>query len=92
MFIHHECEGTLGQNDVTTIMLDYLKSNLMANPSEIWLFSGGCQGQNKKSIMLQIAHSLVHIVKIVKVVTRVFLLRVQILFIMQWQLPKYWRA
>jgi hypothetical protein len=58
MFMASKGEKTIGQNDVMTIVLDYLESNLMANISELWLLSGGCQGKNKNCIMLRFTLSL----------------------------------
>jgi hypothetical protein len=75
MFTYHEDEGTRGQNDVTLMLLDYLKNNLTRDTSELWLFSDGCPGQNKNRVMLHLAYAFVHILKIVKVVTHVFPVR-----------------
>jgi hypothetical protein len=75
MYTYHEGEGTCGQNDVTSMLLNYLKNNLTRDPSELWLFSDGCPGQNKNRVMLHLAYALVHILKIVKVVTHVFPVR-----------------
>jgi hypothetical protein len=57
------------------MLLDYLKNNLPADTSELWLFSYGYPGQNKSHVMLQFAYTLIHILKIVKVVTHVFPVR-----------------
>jgi hypothetical protein len=55
MFMLCEDEKTIGHNDVMPIMLDYLESNVMENISQLWLFSGGCQGKNENCIMPQFA-------------------------------------
>jgi hypothetical protein len=68
MYTYHEGEGTRGQNDVTSMLLDYRKNNLMRDTSELWMFSDGCPGQNKNPVMLHLAYALVHVLKIVKVV------------------------
>jgi hypothetical protein len=75
MYTCHEGEGTRGQNCITSMLLDYLKNNLLADTSELWLFSDGCPGQNKNHVILQFAYTLVHILKIVKLITHVFPVR-----------------
>jgi hypothetical protein len=75
MYTYHEGEETRGQNDVTSMLLHYLKNNLPADTSELWLFSDGCSEQNKNRVMLQFANTLVHRLKIVKVITHVFPVR-----------------
>jgi hypothetical protein len=75
MYTYHEGEGTRGQNDVTSMLLDYLKNNLLSDTSELWLFSDGCPGQNRNCVVLQFAYILVQKLKIVKVVTHVFPVR-----------------
>jgi hypothetical protein len=41
-YTYHESEGTDGgQNDVTSVLVEYLKNSLVADTSELWLFCDG---------------------------------------------------
>lgn len=47
MYTYHETIGKKGQNDVTSLLLDYLKNIKDDLKEEIILISDGCPGQNK---------------------------------------------
>src|SRR5258705_7804492 len=61
MYTYHEGEDLRGQNEVTSMLFDYLKHNLPpANDNmHICFFSDSCPGQNKNHVMLRLSYILV---------------------------------
>ena len=59
MFTYHEGIGNKGQNEVTSLLLGYLKGkNCLKN--ELIVISDGCLGQNKNFCMVYFLYMLVH--------------------------------
>lgn len=73
MYTYLETEAKKGSNEVTSMLLHYLKNNI--HNRSLVIFSDGCPGQNKNYVMLHFLYSLVHVLKIVDSVEYVFPMR-----------------
>lgn len=73
MYTYLEGEGRKGSNDVTSMILHYLKNNI--HNRNIVIFSDGCPGQNKNYVMVHFLYTLVHVLKIADSVEYVFPMR-----------------
>lgn len=76
MYRYCENEGRKGPNEVTSMLLDYLKNIPIEKlTDELVLISDGCPGQNKNKTMVRFIYCLVHILKLFKRVTHIFPVR-----------------
>lgn len=76
--VYTYCENTAkkGSNEVTSILLDYLKNiSPDGRPDELVLISDGCPGQNKNMTMVRFLYAVIHIFKMLKQITYLFPVR-----------------
>lgn len=74
MFTYHEGEGRKGANEVTSMLLHYLR-NVGTTHNDLVLISDGCSGQNKNHVMVYFLYYLVHGFKMFDSVTYLFPMR-----------------
>ena len=75
MYTYHEGMAKRGQNEVTSMIFNYLKEHVPGQMKEIWLFSDGCPGQNKNYVFIRFVYILVHVLKLASEITHVFPIR-----------------
>ncbi|VEN44384.1 unnamed protein product [Callosobruchus maculatus] len=74
IFVYDETTGKKGQNDVTSLLLQYFNKTDVTK-DDLVLFSDGCPGQNKNYVMVRFLYALVHIFKVFKTITYYFPIR-----------------
>nr|CAH7751893.1 unnamed protein product [Callosobruchus chinensis] len=74
MYVYTEDVAKKGSNDVTSMLLHYLKNKDIVHDHLI-IFSDGCSGQNKNHVMVYFQYMLVHVLKLFKKITHIFPMR-----------------
>lgn len=53
-YVYNETVGGKGQNEVASMLLDFLKNQISAEVTDIYLFSDNCASQNKNYVLVQL--------------------------------------
>lgn len=58
-YVYDETVGGKGQNEVASMILNFLKNHISAEVTDIYLFSDNCASQNKNYVLVQLFFTLV---------------------------------
>lgn len=62
-YVYDETVGGKGQNEVASMILDFLKNHISSEVTDIYLFSDNCSSQNKNYVLVQLLYTLVDLSK-----------------------------
>nr|CAH7737617.1 unnamed protein product [Callosobruchus chinensis] len=62
-YVYDETVGGKGQNEVSSMILDFLKTHISPDVTDIYVFSDNCSSQNKNYVLVQLFFTLVELGK-----------------------------
>lgn len=74
MYCYDETVAKKGQNDVTSLLFQFLKNHDLSQKNLI-LLSDGCAGQNKNYVMMRFLYMLVHCLRMFETIVHIFPVR-----------------